>query len=371
MKKLVWLTCLSLMLTSLSSQVFALECQWPEWNTFKTNYLQDGRVVDASDPRLITTSEGQSYGLFFALVANDKQAFQQILTWTETHLAEGDLTAHLPAWLWGQKTTGTYGVLDNNSASDSDLWIAYSLAEAGRLWDNYYYKSLSHLVASRILREETLEVPGIGNVLLPGPQGFDKPDGSYRLNPSYVPLQLLSRMATLYPKYTWQSLYKTSATMLTDTAQHGFSPDWVTLKSGVYTADDITGNLGSYNAIRSYLWIGMLNDADKEKSTLLQTMQAMVAATQQLSAPPREVDTLNGQYTEAGSPGFSAALLPFLSASNQAALVEQQAERAHSLLQRNDGKHYYDNVLGLFGEAWYQERFRFGEHGELQTQCQK
>jgi endoglucanase len=29
-------------------------------------------VIDPSDARKITTSEGQSYGLFFALAANDR-----------------------------------------------------------------------------------------------------------------------------------------------------------------------------------------------------------------------------------------------------------------------------------------------------------
>src|SRR5699024_4833853 len=107
---------------------------WPEWQAFRRDLIRpEGRVVDLSDSRHITTSEGQSYALFFALVDNDPVLFRQLLRWTERNLSEGDLTAKLPAWLWGRDTSGNWGVLDDNTASDSNLWIAYSLLEAGRL----------------------------------------------------------------------------------------------------------------------------------------------------------------------------------------------------------------------------------------------
>lgn len=42
-------------------------CTWPAWEQFKKDYIsQEGRVIDPSDARKITTSEGQSYGMFFA-----------------------------------------------------------------------------------------------------------------------------------------------------------------------------------------------------------------------------------------------------------------------------------------------------------------
>lgn len=48
-------------------------CQWPAWEQFKKEYISaEGRIIDPSDARKITTSEGQSYGLFFALAANDR-----------------------------------------------------------------------------------------------------------------------------------------------------------------------------------------------------------------------------------------------------------------------------------------------------------
>ena len=43
---------------------------WDKWDAFKAANVNDSfRVVDYSDNRRITTSEGQSYPMFFALVA--------------------------------------------------------------------------------------------------------------------------------------------------------------------------------------------------------------------------------------------------------------------------------------------------------------
>ena len=73
-------------------------CTWPAWEQFKKDYIsQEGRVIDPSDARKITTSEGQSYGMFFALAANDRAAFDNILDWTQNNLAQGSLKERLPA----------------------------------------------------------------------------------------------------------------------------------------------------------------------------------------------------------------------------------------------------------------------------------
>ncbi|MCJ8273098.1 MAG: glycosyl hydrolase family 8 [Psychrosphaera sp.] len=141
----------------------AKQCQaWPDWQAFNKNLItKDGRVVDPSTEFLYTTSEGQSYGLFFALVANNQPLFNKLLHWTQNNLSQGDLTARLPAWQWGKRKDDSWGVIDSNSASDSDLWIAYTLLEAGRLFKDKRYTALGKLLSQRILREETTDLPGL------------------------------------------------------------------------------------------------------------------------------------------------------------------------------------------------------------------
>jgi endoglucanase len=347
---------------------YADSCNWPEWDKFKQHYIVDGRVVDYSDERQITTSEGQSYAMFFALVANDQAMFDQLFHWTQTHLAGGSLSNTLPSWLWGRDLeSGRDGVLDSNSASDSDLWMAYDLAEAGRLWDNYAYRSTASLLAKQILDNETVEVKHYGWVLLPGPMGFDIDKSTYRLNPSYSPLQLLRRFTELSRDPKWNSLLQSGYQITLDSAVKGFSPDWVLVNQGRLKMDKQTSGLGSYNSIRSYLWAGMLSNDAVEKSTLLAQFTPMATITSKRGAPPRLVNTQDGSAKEQGSIGFSAALLPMLKSLNDQFTLEQQIKRVAGGLDIIDGQHYYDSVLTLFGLGWAEGRYQFGSSGELIT----
>src|ERR1700677_3436049 len=75
---------------------------WPLWEGYASFAINDqGRVIDRQGGDR-TTSEGQSYGLFFALVANDRVRFDRLQKWTTDNLASGDLGTKLPGWLWGK-----------------------------------------------------------------------------------------------------------------------------------------------------------------------------------------------------------------------------------------------------------------------------
>ena len=80
----------------------AASCDWPAYRTFVERFVQaDGRVIDFSTTTQQTTSEGQSYGMFFALVANDRATFDRLLDWTRTNLAGNQFDAQdvrLPSW---------------------------------------------------------------------------------------------------------------------------------------------------------------------------------------------------------------------------------------------------------------------------------
>ena len=114
--------------------------EWPLWSEFLKFFVTaDGRVIYSFPPKADSVSEGQSYAMFFALIANDLVNFEKIWRWTVRNMFANDLDTRLPAWLWGQAEDGTWKVLDEHSASDSDVWIAYLLLEAGRLWQRPDY----------------------------------------------------------------------------------------------------------------------------------------------------------------------------------------------------------------------------------------
>ena len=340
---------------------------WPEWQNFKKHFVTSaGRVVDIGSPQDITTSEGQSYGLFFALVANDQYAFNKLLNWTQIHLAEGDLSARLPAWKWGKKSNGRYGIIDSNPASDSDLWIAYALAEAGELWQERRYKVLASLMASRILREETVELAGLGLTLLPGPYGFEQAEQQVKLNASYSPLFLLKKMAVHYPNSPWQAVYDSSLKVLLEGAPAGFAPDWVLYqpKRGFYFNNTTTA-VGNYNAIRVYLWAGMMAEDAPHRQELLSHYRPMANATVKQAAVPLDVSAKTGLYSGQGPAGFTASLLPFMNALKETQASNQLKKQLAEFKKGHFDDRYYDSVLMLFGSGHDQGYFTFNAEGTV------
>jgi endoglucanase len=337
---------------------------WPAWQRFKLLYLSaDGRVIDASTPRQITTSEGQSYALFFALVGDDRAAFDQILRWTQNNLAAGSLEKYLPAWQWGHADDDQWRVLDPNSASDADLWMAYTLGEAARLWNERWYAQVGASIAANIARQEVVTLPDLGPTLLPGQMGFAD-EHSWRLNPSYSPLPIVRGLARQTREPIWNEIARSSERVILAAAPNGFAADWVEFSSGRLIPDRKTVGIGSYDAIRVYLWAGMLPASDPSRDKVTAALKPMLDAVAKRPVPMRSVDTQTLDMQGEGPPGFSAAMLPMLASAHLSAALQIHRKRAaDESLQNNQG--YYSDVLSLFGLGWLEQRFRFNRAGVL------
>lgn len=347
---------------------------WPQWETFKQHFItEQGRVIDKGSKQSITTSEGQSYALFFALLANDRTTFDNLLAWTETRLAEGDLSTRLPAWQWGINKLGQEAILDSNPASDSDLWIAYTLSQAADLWQDRRYDVLATVMAKRIIREETAYLPNLGLSLLPGPSGFEYDDNSWKLNPSYAPLFILQQFSQRYPHSPWQELHDASAKMLIETSQSGVSPDWVMYQpnKGFYFNSE-TSDLGSYNAIRVYLWASMMAENAPHRNDLVQQFTPMVEHLVDNTESPLNTYAKTGEMNESGPSGFTAALLPLLAINNEDEAVKTLQKKLMIDTSFTTTR-YYDSILYLFGTSTLNKQFSIDEMGKFipnwSTEC--
>lgn len=375
MKSLIKVICIAVALFAFNTKAQIEQCQpWQAWQVFKSHFISpDGRVIDLGSKQSITTSEGQSYALFFAVIANDKAMFDLVLDWTENHLSEGDLSTRLPAWQWGINEKNAGAILDSNPASDSDLWIAYSLSQAAILWDDRRYSILAAVLAQRIIREETAYISGLGLSLLPAPSGFEFKDEQYKLNPSYSPLFIYQQFKKLYPHSPWEQLHESSAKLILDTAKQGVSPDWVMYdtNNGFYY-DKKTSDVGSYNAIRVYLWASMMaNDAPYKKELLAQ-FNPFLKTINDRGYVPLNTFSKSGKSEKRGPLGFNAALLPLLAIQDDDSLamtIQQKLMVDKSFTQTR----YYDSVLNLFGTSTLNKRFAITADGTLQpkwsTEC--
>ncbi|GAB1387087.1 cellulose synthase complex periplasmic endoglucanase BcsZ [Melaminivora sp.] len=338
---------------------------WPAWEGFCSRFVSDTGRVSANDKGQ-TYSEAQSYAMFFALVANDRERFEALTRWTENNLCAGDLTARLPAWLWGKREDGTWTVIDDNAASDADLWIAYALAEAGRLWKVPRYQALAATLAERIVREETADLPQLGPMLLPGPKGFALPQERWRINPSYTPLQVLRLLETVTGQPVWRKLAQSAQRAMIESAPRGFSPDWTVYDASQGfvpdTRPDKQGQ-GGYNAIRVYLWAGMLHPQAWGREALLKALRPMALFVRDKGFPPESIDIATGQHEGVAPVGFSAALLPFLQASGASDALRVQQLRLQAREPRADA--YYEQCMVLFGQGFMEQAYRFAADGRL------
>lgn len=356
---------------------------WPQWQTFLEFFVQpDGRVLDASTPQLHSSSEGQSYGMFFALVANDAATFDRLWRWAVDNLAGGNIQHNLPAWIWGKDDQGKWRVLDDNSASDAELWFVYALLEAGKRWGRTDYTADAMALLKQVEALETSDLAGLGPMLLPGPRHFKLADHVWRLNPSYMPLPVLRRLAQASPKGPWQDIATNTVVLLEACCQKGFAADWVCYQAttdgtpGRFLVDPEKGDIGSYDAIRVYMWAGMTSANDPLAARFLAAVNGMAGVVTTTGAPPEKIHTETGLYQNTGPAGFSAALVPYFHARKEPDLMNGQFNRATTLMQarvvqsREQSRHppYYDHVLNLFSTGWQRGHYRFTSSGNLQTQ---
>jgi endoglucanase len=360
-------------LFSLGQQPLRAGTNWPLWESYTNRFLDpSGRIVDR-DANDRTTSEAQSYALFFALVSDDRPRFDQILSWTEQNLAHGTLAATLPAWLWNEKD-GHWGIGDENSASDSDVWIAYTLLEAGRIWGERRFHVLGEALARRIVDEEVRDVPGLGPMLLPGRTGFYEKNGFCQLNASYLPLQILLGLGHHLPDSPWERIAARVPRVIQGSAQRGFVMDWIAFHAGQgFSLKPVPQKepMASYDAIRVYLWAGMLASSSPHRKEVLASLFAMPAYLKKNDVPPAEVTETGDIKDPRGSVGFSAAVIPLLSALNDSKALECQRRRLRSERNASTGLYganpkYYDQNLVLFATGWDEGRFRFNQHGWLE-----
>jgi endo-1,4-beta-D-glucanase Y len=339
---------------------------WPEWQAFKRLYLsEDGRVVDASTRESLTVSEGQAYALTFALIAADRKSFERILAWSRDNLSAGDLGRTLPAWKWGRAEDGRWTILDRNPAADADLWIAYALAEAGALWHDAAYTQLAQAMAAHILRDEVALVPGLGATLLPGPKGFVAQE-TWRLSASYAPIQVVRALGRVGDPTLWTAVLDSSHRVIVGSAPRGYASDWIVYReSQGFSADPASHGVGSYNAIRVYLWAGMLADDDPEASRLARQLEPMAAAAAR-GMPPESIDAATLEMHGTAPVGFLAALLPLLAHFGFTDAVRRYRERIDAGALK-DSQHYYSDALTLFALGWIEGRYRFDRHGGLRV----
>jgi endo-1,4-beta-D-glucanase Y len=226
-----------------------------QWKVYKDRFLDpSGRIVDNGNGG-ISHSEGQGYGLAFALWNNDHAAFARILDWAERVLARKDKA--LFSWRFDPRQPDP--VADPNNATDADIFIAWVLANAARRWKAKAYADRSAAIRAAIRSDLVIERYG-RLLLLPGLSGFVSP-AAVTINPSYYVWQAIDMFRRLDGETVWGRVAGDGEALLGAArfGPLGLPADWVdvTGHDAVAPAAGRPPRFG-YDAIRAplYAWTG-------------------------------------------------------------------------------------------------------------------
>jgi endoglucanase len=112
----------------------------------------------------------------------------------------------------------------------------------------------------------------------------------------------------------------------------------------------------------------MMDEADPSRSALLQAASGMRRALQNSQDSLEIINTVTGVTRGKTPAGFTAALLPYLGASQQSQVRERMRQQIQATQQKaffSAQSLYFDQVLALFSLGFIEHRFRFDAQGAL------
>ena len=352
---------------------------WPLWVHFSQELVQaDGRFIDHSTAPKHSPSEGQSYSMFFALVASDRDRFYRLWRCSVQNLVVNDANRQLSAWQWGQRHADSWALVEGNSAFDANLGFVYGLIEAGRLWGESCYLHEAKTLLERIAAEEATELPGFGLMLLPAHTESPQKQDRWRLNSNDMPLSVLRRHAQVAPNGPWQATAINTVLMRDQSTTFGFAADWVIYqaamsRTGQFPSDKERDDLGSCDEIRTCLWTGMVLPADALRTPLLTQLGGMARALGSPPRTPQKVQVRSASLNGAAPVDFSTPMPLYLSALSATPFFQVKRDRVKKeLLDAGKGSiaTCHDNVLSVFSTGWDENRYRLLPSGTLKLRLE-
>jgi endo-1,4-beta-D-glucanase Y len=194
-----------LTLTVLSTSCWAQPWVQPilqnNWNFYKNQHMPNQERVQSQNYGG-TISEGQSYALARALFHNDPATFDKVLKWTTANMKRPN--DNLIGWRWGQRSNGSWGLMEVENATDADEDIAYYLIFAAERWGKPEYLTQAKAIINDLWRLNVHQVQG-KYYIDPGTwSGFR--EGILTLNPSYFAAYAYRLFAKIDTAHPWNAL---------------------------------------------------------------------------------------------------------------------------------------------------------------------
>ncbi|MCW2285477.1 endoglucanase [Rhodoblastus acidophilus] len=313
------------------------------WALYKARFISEsGRVMDSANGG-ISHSEGQGYGMLFAVAADDRAAFDRIWGWTRANLMVRD--DQLLAWRW--EPNARPAVADMNDASDGDILVAWALVEAAERWNDLSYRIAARRVAVEVGRKLLLLGGKDGPLLLPAVAGFskeDRADGPI-VNLSYWVFPAFARLPRAAPEVDWAGLTQSGLALLRASkfGAAGLPADWQSFVDGVPAPAKGFAPAFSYDAIRIPLYMAMAGVGER-------AAYAPFLASWERTGAVAAVDLGGGGERAFGEPGYEA-----VAALAQCAV--QGKKLPGDFAAPRPGQNYYPATLQMLAVIAAQTRY--------------
>ena len=230
------------------------------WNQYREYFVKNGRIVDTAN-QAISHSEGQGYGMLFAVAANDKEQFKQIWDWTKKTLQRTD---HLFSWKFVPcPSNDSRCITDKNNATDGDILIAWALITASEQWDNTEYRSQAIIILD-VIKQKLVRSRFGYHLLIPGEYGFEVGDNATQINLSYWVFPALKKFFDVTGDPIWNEVYQSGGELLQKVrfGRWELPPDWVILSEQGPNLDNALSQEYGYNACRVPIYLMLANHVD-------------------------------------------------------------------------------------------------------------
>lgn len=258
-------------------------CLRKSYEYYKKDFMsKDGRIIDPNRGN-ITTSEGQSYIMLRSLTVDDRSTFDLAYRWAKNNLQRED---SLFSWLWGKNKQGEYKILDENTASDADVDIAFSLILAYEKWGGvnkgYEYLQDAKDIINSIWEKETRR---IGSYLVLSPGVIQNTTDEIEFNPSYFAPYAFRFFQKYDDVHDWNCLIDSSYYYLgavMSKTETNLPPNWFSIENGQIVLQDSDRSDFSYDAVRVFLrvYLDYLRTGEKQALPVLEKTKFFITKWQ-------------------------------------------------------------------------------------------
>ena len=329
------------------------------YELYKNKFLTpEGRIIDP-DKKNITTSEGQSYMMMLCIMFDDEKTFKQIYKWTQDNLQRDD---KLFSWLWGKDKDGKYKILDENSASDADVDIAYSLIVGYKKWRNPQYLKDAKEIINAIWEHETKRV-GDHLILMPGV--IQTQEKKIEVNPSYFSPYAFRMFNNYDELHDWNTLVDSSyyyLNQVTSQTATGLPPNWFLIENGKIVLEDSERSDFSYDAVRvfSRIYFDFILTGDKRALSVVTKSKVFIQEWNNSSSMHTSYK-INGELRDNSQYlGTVSIIVPIISIFDKELASDIYDKKLSSKFNDKNywqsKNNYYGKNLSLFGWFLYDKK---------------